>query len=104
MQIPTFIIHVSTHTQREKHIVHQIQKSKFLHNYELITKGDIQDIDTSIHQQYFGGVLHTINAGVSCAYKHILAYEEVIQQNLEFALILEDDIFLENNFPWKTRI
>ncbi len=98
MQIPTFIIHVSTHTQREKHIVHQIQKSKFLHNYQFITKGDIQDIDTSIHQQYFGGTLHTINAGVSCAYKHILAYEEVVQQNLEFALILEDDIFLENNF------
>jgi glycosyl transferase family 25 len=98
MQIPTFIIHVSTNTQREKHIIKQIQKSKLLHNYQFINKGDIKDINNNIHQQYFGGALDTINAATSCAYKHILAYEEVVRQNLDFALILEDDIFLQTNF------
>ncbi len=98
MQIPTFIIHVSTNTQREKHIIQQIQKSKLLHNYQFINKGDIKDININIHQQYFGGALDTINAATSCAYKHILAYQEVLNQNLDFALILEDDIFLQSNF------
>lgn len=98
MQIPTFIIHVSTNKQREKHIVDQIKKSTLLNNYQFINKGDLNDISETLHTQYFGGELHTINAAVSCAYKHILAYEEVVHQNLDFALILEDDIFIQSNF------
>jgi GR25 family glycosyltransferase involved in LPS biosynthesis len=98
MQISTFIIHVSSNTQREKHIIQQIKKSKLLYNYQFINEGDIKAINNNIHQQYFGGALDTINAATSCAYKHILAYEAVVSQNLDFALILEDDIFLQSNF------
>ncbi len=35
---------------------------------------------------------------ISCAYKHLLAYQEIMNRNLPGALILEDDICLSKNF------
>jgi len=93
----TFIIHVSTAIEREKHINKQIDKYNL--DAEFILDGDIKDLDSEKASVYFGDKL-SINlcAVTSCAYKHFLAYEKIVEQNLPYALILEDDIILENGF------
>jgi glycosyl transferase family 25 len=92
----TYIIHVSDATEREAHIKSQIENKKL--NYQFINDGDKKDLSESILNKYFKGPLHQRSAAASCAYKHILAYENMIANNIDLALVLEDDIFLSDDF------
>lgn len=96
MSIPTYIIHVSTAHERRTHMDNVISKNHCL-NPDFILEGDIKDLSQAVLQKYFSEN-DMLPAQVSCAYKHILAYEKIIANKNEVAIILEDDIILDENF------
>jgi glycosyl transferase family 25 len=92
----TYVIHVSDALEREVHIKTQINNKKL--DYVFVNEGDKKDLYKPILEKYFTGPLCQASAATSCAYKHILAYEDMLANNTELALVLEDDIFLSENF------
>lgn len=65
---------------------------------EFINYGDKKDITNETMAKLFGGELDPIINATSCAFKHILAYEKIVKNNIDVALILEDDIYLSKDF------
>jgi len=92
----TFVIHVSDAFEREKHIKNELKNRNL--DIEFILKGDIKDLSEKILTHYFQGNMKEIRGAVSCAYKHILACEKVVNQKDDVVLILEDDIYCYSNF------
>lgn len=94
-----FIINVSSNEFRRKHMLNLISQHSCINDHLFILDGDLETITKDTLVKYFGGELNTLSPAVSCAYKHILAYTKLINlKESEYALILEDDIFLYNNF------
>jgi glycosyl transferase family 25 len=80
-------------------MLHLISKNNCLKDYYFIHDGDLETISQDILANVFGGKLASLSPAVSCAYKHILAYYEVLKSNQgDYSLILEDDIYLNENF------
>lgn len=95
----TFIINVSTNEFRRNHMLNLISKNSCIKDSLFIHEGDLDAISEDILKKYFGGELEELSPAVSCAYKHILAYYEASKLNQdEYSLILEDDIYLNDNF------
>jgi len=93
----TYIIHVSDAFEREKHVHNEI-KDKTL-DAIFINEGDLKDLSPTVLDKYFTGLeMKRRMPTTSCAYKHFLAYQEIIKNNVEIALIFEDDIILSKNF------
>ena len=100
----TFIINVSSNEFRRNHMLSVVSAHKCIRDYHFIHEGDVDNISQEIQVKYFGGELSELRPVVSCAYKHILAYYEISKLHSdECALILEDDIFLYDNFCFLLR-
>ncbi len=56
------------------------------------------DLTDNTLDKYFSREMHKIAPDTSCALKHLLAYEAILNNNYPGALILEDDIILHKNF------
>ena len=91
-----YIIHVSTDFEREEHIKKEIGKTSF--DFIFINDGDKKDLSKDIVSRYFGGELIPVSGATSCAYKHILVYKDMINSQVDYAIVLEDDIFLHKDF------
>jgi glycosyl transferase family 25 len=93
--LPTYIIHASSYHARKVHMLDQIQNK----NIEaiFILEGDKQSMHEGVIEKYFKGQAPVTNA-MSCSYKHLLSYEKLVSSKLQWALILEDDVFLHKNF------
>lgn len=102
MNIKIFIIHVSTQEDRRIHMEAMLCKANLPFEHEYINEGDVKDLNEDVLDKYFASGdecnMHYIGPGVSCAYKHLMATERIITQNLDGALIFEDDIFLHKGF------
>ena len=93
----TFIIHVSTALDREQHMKAQIAGKNL--DAVFINEGDLKDLSPEVLDKYFTGVeMKRVMPWTSCAYKHFLAMEQVVKQNLPIALIFEDDAILGKDF------
>lgn len=92
----TFIIHVRTAIERERHMLQQISGKNL--SIQFILDGDRDQLNAKILDKYFSGEMRQISNGTSCAFKHILSYENMLEKNIEQALILEDDIELDVHF------
>ena len=91
-----FVCHVKTGYQdREQHITQMLGRMKM--PFEFITEGDIADLTPEVLNHYFGGGMKKVDAQTSCAYKHILACKAIVDQQLDGALVLEDDICLNES-------
>lgn len=94
------ILHVKTQKDREQNVA--LIKEELGFPCELMLDGDISDLNDEIIDKYFYDLgndkLHSYSAVTSCAYKHFLCCKYIIDHNLPGALILEDDIFLYDNF------
>ena len=96
--IPVLVIHLTTATQRRQHIEKEFAHSKLPLHW--ITRGDIFDITPEIEAAHFRGDLlgdHRA-AIISCAYKHFLAYQAILEKGWPQALVVEDDIVLYRRF------
>jgi glycosyl transferase family 25 len=76
-----------------------ISQNRCLMDYSFIHNGDLNTISEDRLETYFAGELSSLSPAVSCTYKHILAYFEKLNESQdEYALVLEDDIFLSTDF------
>lgn len=97
MKENVLVLHVQTgYDERAKHIECMLRDKEIA--FEYITAGDQNTISEDILSFYFIGAMHKITAATSCALKHFYAYEHILQNNLDGALILEDDMILYDNF------
>jgi glycosyl transferase family 25 len=96
----TYIIHVKGAEERKVHIDKQLlDKDKDL-DIEFINEGNKEELNDEILQKYFiDNIRETLSdSEISCALKHILAYERIINNQNKYALIFEDDIFIRKFF------
>lgn len=96
MKDKAFIIHVRGNKERERHIKNALASTSF--EYEFIEDGNIEDLKEEVLAQYFAGDLLKSAPNTSCAFKHFLAYERIVKDQLPYACIIEDDIEFTSKF------
>lgn len=99
--ITTLVIHVKGNEDRKQFIQHQLDKLGF--PYHFILDGNVEDLTPEILDHYFvndgkSDTMHGQYPRTSCAYKHLLAMQYIIDQQLEGALIVEDDLRFYSHF------
>lgn len=116
--IKAFAINLPKSTDRKKSILKECEKISHLVDTEIFPASDGKEIiknfkltphlknkilledQTTLKLQF--GRESTISdklspAEVGCALSHLRVYEEIIKRNLRFALVLEDDILINND-------
>ncbi len=93
--IQTYVIHVASEIQRRKSIEKELDGKGF--EVSFILDGDISTLNASRLNTFFSGKMKSAKATTSCAFKHILAYQDILKNKYPFALILEDDIRFYDN-------
>jgi glycosyl transferase family 25 len=90
-----FVIHVSEgYEERKKHIDAHLPERGFS-QFTYMLDGDIKDITPNVKNKYFNNI--TDMGAISCFYKHLLVYQNMVENKIESALIFEDDVFLRSN-------
>ncbi len=96
MKEKAYVIHVLGNNEREVHIRRQLIKTPF--DYEFINDGNIEDLTENRLSLYFSGGMLKPAPNTSCAFKHLLAYERIVENRIPHACIIEDDIEFTDNF------
>lgn len=92
------VLHVAKgYEDRRRHI--ESLSRRFGFEFRFMLDGDRDTLTSEILDRYFTGEMHVADNRTSCAYKHLLAYRMIIEENLAGALILEDDVLLYRKFP-----
>ncbi|BDY13443.1 glycosyltransferase family 25 protein [Hydrogenimonas cancrithermarum] len=98
-----YVIHVRKgYEERKKHIDKHLPQRDIPH-FNYILDGDISDLTDDIIEKHFakGDIFKEGKAAMSCTYKHILVYREMVQKEIPYALVFEDDVILKKNFRKK---
>jgi glycosyl transferase, family 25 len=93
-----FVINLARSADRRAHIIAELQKTNL--DYEIITGIDGRDLDLSDPAIADPSVIsaNRLPAGtVGCALSHIEAYQRIIAEGADEALILEDDVNLPDD-------
>ena len=95
----TFVIHPDRLKERGEHIDRMMKRLGM--DYEFVNEGhDEQHIQALLDQYMKDGreQLHRKIPRALCTLSHFLAYEHIVSEGLEGALVLKDDIALDNTF------
>jgi glycosyl transferase, family 25 len=92
--IPIYLITVGSFHDRHAHM--RAQAEKFNFQYEPLLCFDAVNLTADDMRRVVSNTLPP--AGISTVLKHIEAYKRVVQANQKFALILEDDVILFEDF------
>lgn len=99
----TFILHYTPLTERKTHMDNIIKDHKLDSSYVLnYDKEDMTDLDKEIfdfNRVWQNRTLYLSNASLIC--KHLEAYKRIVDENLDYGLILEDDVVLKDDFTDK---
>lgn len=99
----TFILHYTPLVERKEHMNKLIEKHNLDASYILnFDKEDMTDYDKEIYDFksiWQNRTLYLSNA--SLISKHIESYKRIVDENLEYGLILEDDVVLNDDFSEK---
>jgi glycosyl transferase family 25 len=87
-----FIIHYDKLTKRKENMTNQLKKFNLEH--EFISNHGKESL-TYEEKQMFRNIS---NGEISVALHHMECYKRIVQENIDYALILEDDAVLCNNF------
>lgn len=95
------VIHVRGNEERRRYIERQLEPLGL--PYTFITDGNMEDLTPEVLDRYFapgGGedTMHCVSPRTSCAYKHLLATQYILEHGLEGALVVEDDLRLKPDF------
>jgi len=90
-----FVAHYSKLVERKKHVIEQFHKHNIT-NYEFIEKYDKEDLKEEDIRKFSYDTSMPL-AAVSLSLKKLHIYEE-IRDKYDYALILEDDVILCNDF------
>lgn len=94
-----YVIHPDRLKERGEHI-DRMMKSLGM-DYEFVNEGHDEDHIQALLDQYMKDgreQLHRSIPRALCTVSHFLAYERIVAEGLEGALVLEDDIALDKNF------
>lgn len=84
------IIHVKGQHSREAFIERQLAAVNMPYRY--ILDGNKEDLTPEILDTWFSGGMHSVGPAASCTYKHLLAYSHIVDNSLDGALVIEDDL------------
>lgn len=95
----TFVIHPTRLTERGEHIDNMLHHIGL--EYEYVNEGDDEVQIRKYLEAYLQNgqeeMLRKVPRSL-CTISHFLAYERIVSDNLDGALVLEDDIILDKNF------
>ena len=92
-----FVLHVKKgYEDRAVHMEKVLGKTNT--PFEYMLDGDISDLTPERMERYFGGELSTPSPVSSCAMKHLLVAQKMVDEGIPEALVFEDDIFLKRRF------
>jgi glycosyl transferase family 25 len=99
--ITKLVIHVKGNEDRRQFIQQQLDTLGFPCHY--ILDGNVEDLTPEILDRYFADdgrqdTMHGRFPRTSCAYKHLLAMQYIIDHRLDGALVVEDDLRIYRNF------
>jgi glycosyl transferase family 25 len=110
-----FIVHYKKLVERKKYLIDNLEKYKF--DYEFIDKFDRESIskfdklyynNEKLWQDRVNGIYNTIpdyrdlrESEICNSLSHIEALKKIVEYNLEYAIILEDDVILQDDFNEK---
>jgi|SRR5215470_4434340 len=90
-----YVINLARSADRRAHIVAQLGKAQV--NYEIVNAVDGRDLDlsdTRVVDPVFAATIVAHPGIVGCALSHLEAYRRILNDGLEIACILEDDVVL----------
>lgn len=90
------IINVKSFVERRRHV--EAQLARFGLRGEFIHEFDADEITADVDRRWFVG--DQLNRGQkSCALKHVVVLQRVIEHGWQHCLVLEDDVVLADDFP-----
>jgi len=92
--LPIFIIHNKKLKKKKKFITDQLNKYKI--NATFITDYDKEDL--TLHDKSIFDENKLTSEQISIMCKHFYIYTHIIKNNIQYAIILQDDCLLYNNF------
>ena len=92
-----FVIHVSTGAE-ERAAFMEAQLARLGIPFEYVLDGDVSDLTPALLERWFAGDMKRQRPGTSCCAKHLIAYERMLRDGLDDALVLEDDACLTDDF------
>lgn len=92
-----FVIHYTKLVERREHIKKQLARYNF--DVEFITAYDKENLSKNDLALFNEGILSM--SEMSTIRKHLACYEAICKEDLDYALILEDDATLETDFESK---
>jgi len=95
MDCPIFVVHYSPLTERKKHITNELNKYNF--NFTFEENYNKEDL-TSDDLNKFTNIKNLKMAEISLACKHLNLYKKIVENNINYAIIFEDDVTLNDNF------
>lgn len=93
----TFIINLKESADRRQYMIEEMKKTNLQYEFfDAVSGKDIKNIEEVYDHEYAvtkaGGPLNLGEIG--CAMSHLLIYKKMIDENIERALILEDDVII----------
>lgn len=93
----TFIVNLKDNVDRRNAIKNQLDKSNFNYQFIEAVKGaDLTDEQIKSKVQDYPNCLLT-KGEIGCAISHINIYKKMIDEGIEYALVLEDDAVVPKN-------
>lgn len=96
--IKTLVIHAKPLTERLHHMEQQLKGLPM--ETEYILDGDKDELTQDVIDAYLKKdcEIYKVSGATSCAIKHFMACQYIVEHGLEGALVLEDDIVLHKGF------
>ena len=92
-----YVIHVSTGAEdRAASIERQLARHGI--SFEYVLERDMTDLTPEWLEQWFAGPMKVVQPRTSCCSKHLVACQRMLRDGWNDALILEDDMFLSDDF------
>ena len=92
-----YVIHVSSGAEaRAASIERQLAQHGI--SFEYVLERDMKDLTPEWLDQWFGPPMNVVQPRTSCCSKHLVAYQRMIRDGWNDALVLEDDMFLSEDF------
>ena len=92
-----FVISLDSATERRQHICEEFKKNSIAFNfYDAITPATALDAAKSVGIDLSRKAVLT-NGEVACLLSHVMLWKKIVDQNLEYIAIFEDDVHLGNN-------
>jgi glycosyl transferase family 25 len=97
----TFLINLKHDTKRRNFMIKQLEAINLEYTVvDAVYGSDISEGSLEIDWNWYGQNQYWVSKGLlGCSLSHVKACKQVVDNNLDFGLILEDDTLLHDNLP-----